>query len=1748
MSQANVRYQPLLIELATGDIAQFCIPETYGMGQYQPTQILVGEPETDPQIVISKLPDQLNQYSKSESGYGRSKRIALITDDPGWGGVATHAFSLAKQLIQAGFTVALAMSSTEDLRLEDLSEHPNLFIYEIPYNTVTHFSSTLTDSSPVLTLIQDFEPDLIVFEDSCPVSMLAAREAAALAEVPYICIEHLVEPYLQDKFAAECERLKLIYGRAEDVIAVSGYSLACLEKYFHLEHKGRVIYNGVDSRYFIPLPKSVLIPLCVNQGILPLTEMKTIVCVGRLSPEKQVGKIVRAFKKLIKQQMPENSFQLLIVGDGPERQALENLVFALKLDSDVTFIGHQSDVLPYLNIADLFVHLGQYEGLPMAILEAMAAGVPVIASNVGGIPEIFAGDELFVVPSDIDEAELAAHICNFFTQDPALISERCLTQKNYLVERFLEADMTSSLIGVIEGSLKQKSYYDYVSPNLTPIDLRPLFPSLDSGVVRSNWDYLRSHIPHQMYFHRDYPMVGYFNLDEATILYNIALQFPRKNMLEIGCWFGWCSLHLLQVPESQLTIVDVLLGESLRNQSPWKAYLVNLLYDTNLISRTQLIPTKSEQFFEQYEGDPFDLILIDGDHEGEAPLADAIAASKVVSDRCAIIFHDLVSPDVYKGFLYLVEQGWKFRIYTTQQMIGVVFRGNVDLPLHCPDPAVDWPTPDFLKSLSGQIMQGKASELDHSNTEFDLLYKQVKDITLLPKDRLRQLFENAKAVCLAGIPGDFIDCGVYQGGSTAVLIYVVNHYSKQYRLVHGVDTFTGMVAPGSQDGQIAGTSAAPSERAEGDLAVNEQKVVDNILAALGGDDQPFELVKININTDYKAFLSEYIDEIAFLHSDTDFYKSTLKTLMSSAFYLSAGAVVQVDDYHHWRGTKKAVDEFVVAYPQVKLKEITQVGGAYFEWKDPKLQTPVVLIAYNRPELTQVVVNAIAAANPGIVYAILDAPGAQEDHQLCKDVKEIIEQGFRDCPIAWIEADEHMGGAHRVISGLQQVFELTDRAIILEDDCVPDPTFFQYCQQMLNHFEGDQRIWHISGNNFQLNPEEESLHLSKFPHCWGWATWKSRWQKARMTEVNGSYLSHPDRLRAMIQRNFEPKFQGVPSFSHHFVDFWTAKFKHLVAGNLNWDYLWQLKIWENNGFCVLSSTHLVENIGIHSGQHIPSSMVFKLLFAGKSSSECRFPDLPVWKNLDGVYQASIEKEVFVQQSVFNQNYDSLLFQNELRKHVVEGVGAINEFANFATLTVDDIEVYGTVLSGLVSLLQTLQAECKGISGFTAQVLAQLNFIPIYFLDKAEFTMRRRADLFQSLMKAWGMDLEWEMEPKQPDTPISIGVLVETMASQTEGYANLPWLNIPNENTEVTLLSVYDNPSQVMDIAKNYVNQTVILSDICPLASEDAEGMKTFLQQAVRAIRELNFDVIYFGSNLTAVTNISSLLAQFRLARYQVISHNCPISPQFSTIDGYITSSYFVGDTSQQRQFSEHYSEKLIVHNSPAQVFHMLPVDETHQCTTVCELFGKDQFVMICGANFYKLNNIMLRTYLEIINNHEQACLFLYPFNPNWSNKYPVQRFMEHLHEQAGEVGADLLERVKVLQSPLGSRSELLAHLQGAHLYLDSFPYGGMTSLLDPLQLNIPIVTAANELPVSNMGASMLEVLGMHMQVVGSKSEYMELVSSLIESYFSDQQLWLRTKAAFADNPVSKFTDHSSRLVFSTRIGELLSDIVNPLVEH
>ncbi len=261
-----------------------------------------------------------------------------------------------------------------------------------------------------------------------------------------------------------------------------------------------------------------------------------------------------------------------------------------------------------------------------------------------------------------------------------------------------------------------------------------------------------------------------------------------------------------------------------------------------------------------------------------------------------------------------------------------------------------------------------------------------------------------------------------------------------------------------------------------------------------------------------------------------------------------------------------------------------------------LNTPVLLIIFNRPDTTIKVFNEIRKIKPKELFVAADGPrfDVQTDIVNCKKTRQLIDNNIDwDCNVHKLYHDNNLGCGIAPSTAITWFFSHVEQGIIIEDDCLPNESFFDFCEELLNKYKNNHKIMHISGDNYLFGKKKikKSYYFSKYPHIWGWATWRRAWQyfDFDMKKYNEFWLSNePLKIHSVIE-----------------YQYWTEKFEGFIDKNDNsiWDYQWTFAIWSKQGISVLPSQNLVTNIGF--GVDATHTMQLENSI-GQSSFQIKFP--------------------------------------------------------------------------------------------------------------------------------------------------------------------------------------------------------------------------------------------------------------------------------------------------------------------------------------------------------------------------------------------------------------------------------------------------------------------------------------------------------------------------------------------------------------
>ncbi len=236
--------------------------------------------------------------------------------------------------------------------------------------------------------------------------------------------------------------------------------------------------------------------------------------------------------------------------------------------------------------------------------------------------------------------------------------------------------------------------------------------------------------------------------------------------------------------------------------------------------------------------------------------------------------------------------------------------------------------------------------------------------------------------------------------------------------------------------------------------------------------------------------------------------------------------------------------------------------------DNTTDIPIALVIYKRLDVTRRVFAAIAAARPRRLYVIADGPRDESEAARCAETRAIIREVDWNCEVSTNYAETNLGLKRRVSSGLDWVFAHEEQAIILEDDCLPDPTFFRYCVELLDRYRDDERIMQIAGTNPLRGAyrPESSYFFTSYIHISGWATWRRAWQ---YFDVTMSQWADPAVRGGVLSQLIDPKERQFQ------CEMWTQVYDGKVD---SWAYPWAFACRARNGLSTMPRDNLISNIG------------------------------------------------------------------------------------------------------------------------------------------------------------------------------------------------------------------------------------------------------------------------------------------------------------------------------------------------------------------------------------------------------------------------------------------------------------------------------------------------------------------------------------------------------------------------------------------
>jgi len=244
--------------------------------------------------------------------------------------------------------------------------------------------------------------------------------------------------------------------------------------------------------------------------------------------------------------------------------------------------------------------------------------------------------------------------------------------------------------------------------------------------------------------------------------------------------------------------------------------------------------------------------------------------------------------------------------------------------------------------------------------------------------------------------------------------------------------------------------------------------------------------------------------------------------------------------------------------------------------------PIVIIVYNRPFQTKKLLKKLEDVKPKNLIIISDGPKKNSlDIKKNLEVRKITKKINWSCKKIYINSKHNLGLKKRIYTGLNFVFKKFDQAIILEDDCLPNDSFFYFCNKLLKVYKKNKKICSISGNNFNDTRINDSFYFSKYSSIWGWATWKRSWEQFD------------------INIKFWPKYKKSKKWKEDCPDiveriFWEKIFNKVYKKQINsWAYPYLLNNFYLNRLTIVPKYNLVKNIGF--GRNATNTTNYEKLF-------------------------------------------------------------------------------------------------------------------------------------------------------------------------------------------------------------------------------------------------------------------------------------------------------------------------------------------------------------------------------------------------------------------------------------------------------------------------------------------------------------------------------------------------------------------------
>jgi predicted O-linked N-acetylglucosamine transferase (SPINDLY family)/glycosyltransferase involved in cell wall biosynthesis len=397
--------------------------------------------------------------------------------------------------------------------------------------------------------------------------------------------------------------------------------------------------------------------------------------------------------------------------------------------------------------------------------------------------------------------------------------------------------------------------------------------------------------------------------------------------------------------------------------------------------------------------------------------------------------------------------------------------------------------------------------------------------------------------------------------------------------------------------------------------------------------------------------------------------------------------------------------------------------------------------------------------------------------------------------------------------------------------------------------------------------------------------------------------------------------------------------------------------------------------------------------------------------------------------------------------------------------------------------------------------------------------QQSDIVSFYLKNIGCQVDYDFDKLPvPNNKITLGILVEKISSDSETLATIPVFEYLDRNKFEIIVYYFQNDAEE-------------LGKYCETRADKLVQLAGDLQNQVQEIRSHNLDILLIATDITDIAKTTALLSVHRLARLQIATAaSTPIIATTRNIDRIIT-----GNLTLPLDAPTEYREKLITLPGSGICFSYPIASASATVEPTRRSWGAtDQSVVfVSSVAAFKIIPELRETWAKIIASVPNSILVLCPFGYGQEN-YPTMPFFNQMRSTFVKSGIDKNRLVMIRALP--TRADCIKCLELADIYLDSYPDSGASSLVEPLQVGLPVVTREGQKNRSHISTALLKELQLPELVTTSENSYVELSIALGNNLELRQQYRTRLQQTMATNP--KFLDSRA---YSSQLGTVFEEI-------